>query len=144
MDAQAIKILGFAFAASLVHTLIPSHWLSFALVGKANGWRLRRILAVTAAAGCLHILSTVILGVAVMLIGKQLAESEAFDKISALFLLAIGFIYVLLHLAKREGEHDHDHGQELPGKPAITALFLMLTFSPCAAVIVRARRQRHY
>lgn len=135
MDMQTVKILGIVFSASLVHSLSPSHWLSFTLVGRQQQWTLNKTLMVAGVAGCLHVFSTVLLGIVVMMVGDRFFEVEEFEKVSALFLVGIGIVYVILHLVKREDEHDHEHVQQVPGRPAMISLFLMLTLSPCEYVI---------
>lgn len=131
-----IQILASAFAASLVHTLIPSHWLVFVLVGRAHNWSRAKTLIVTATAGFLHIVSTVILGFLVTIVGHHVADIVDFDRISAGFLILIGIIYLAFHLFHREGDvEDHCHSHALPEKPSVGALFLMLTVSPCETVL---------
>lgn len=50
------------FGSALLHALFPTHWLPFVLVGRAQGWGLRRVLAVAAVAATGHILFTTLVG----------------------------------------------------------------------------------
>ncbi len=50
------------FGSALLHALFPTHWLPFVLVGRAQGWGLRRVLAVAAVAATGHILFTTLIG----------------------------------------------------------------------------------
>jgi hypothetical protein len=58
------------FGVALVHAAIPTHWLPFVLVGRAQGWRLQRVLAAAAAAAVGHILTTSIVGVLILMAGR--------------------------------------------------------------------------
>ena len=52
----------FGFGSALLHALFPTHWLPFVLVGRAQGWALRRVLAVATVAATGHILFTTLVG----------------------------------------------------------------------------------
>lgn len=121
------------FTLSLLHTLIPSHWLCFVLVGRAQGWKLRRTLWVTAVVGFFHVATTIALGVVVSAVGPQVIPLKHFDRISAGILMAIGTMYLGLHLVR--GGHHHEADRILPAKTAFLSLLLLLTLSPCEAVI---------
>ena len=93
---------------SLLHALIPSHWLPFVSIGKAERWGLRQTLTVTALAGLAHTLSTTLLGVLVGLAGWQLAGNyrQFSEQAVPLLLTALGLWYLMQHLRHRHG-HDH-------------------------------------
>ena len=42
------SLLGGGFVAAFLHAALPTHWLPFTLVGRAQGWRASRVLAVVA------------------------------------------------------------------------------------------------
>ncbi|MCX6213591.1 hypothetical protein [Spirosoma sp.] len=93
---------------SLLHALIPSHWLPFVTISKAEHWSGRQTLLVTALAGLAHTLSTTLLGVLVSLAGWQLAANyhDLSERAIPLLLLALGLWYLMQHLRHR---HVHDH-----------------------------------
>ncbi|SOD95184.1 hypothetical protein SAMN06269250_4771 [Spirosoma fluviale] len=68
------SILLGSLTLSLLHALIPSHWLPFVTIGQTERWSLRQPLTVTAIAGLAHTISTTLLGILVSLAGWQLAE----------------------------------------------------------------------
>jgi hypothetical protein len=121
------------FIVALLHTLIPSHWLCFVAVGKAQQWKLRTTLMVTSAAGALHVLTTVGVGIAVGLIGREFLEEETLEKISSFILIGIGVLYLILHRFK--AGHHHEKDAAIPQKVAVLSLILSVTVSPCSGAI---------
>ena len=124
------------FTLALLHTLIPSHWLCFVLVGRAQGWRRGKILGVTAAAGVVHVASTVALGVALAALGRTLLEQQhehQLERVSALILIGLGAIYLVSHLL--HAGHHHEQDKTVSEKAAVAALLFSLVLSPCSASI---------
>ena len=118
---------------SLLHALIPSHWLPFVTIGKVEGWSRRQTLTVTALAGLAHTLSTTGLGVLVSLAGWQLAESyhNLSERAIPLLLLALGLWYLMQHI-----RHRHVHAHIDAGKIRQKRSFNALLFSLIAAMFL--------
>jgi len=93
---------------SLLHALIPSHWLPFVTIGQTERWSQKQLLTVTAVAGLAHTISTTLLGILVSLAGLQLAQNyhELSERVIPLLLLVLGFWYLMQHLRHH---HVHDH-----------------------------------
>lgn len=159
-SAQAL-LLGTISIATL-HALIPSHWLAFAMVGRAQRWPLRRTLIVTLTAGAGHILTTLLLGIVVSALGKAALRSipeslEHAVTASTLILLGAYFAVPALLRKKEHGPHDplacaHSHlpGAHVNDMEAETApssgiavrtatvtgaLILGMTLSPCVDLL---------
>jgi hypothetical protein len=151
LDARstATVLLG-SMSIAVVHALIPSHWLAFAVVGRAHRWPVRQTLCVTALAGAGHVTMTVALGFLLASVGKAalkaippLAEHAA----TAIVLIALGIAFAVPNFAGRRGcrhLHRHDYGldpessgelalpRSLVAAPsAMAALAMGLTLSPC-------------
>jgi len=130
-------VLG-ALVLSLLHALIPSHWLPFVTIGKTERWTQRRTLAVTALAGLAHTVSTTLLGTIVGLAGYQLSESyhELAESVIPAVLLMLGLWYLMQHL-RHSHAHDHINPNDVKGK-SFTALLLSLCLgmflSPCMEI----------
>jgi cytochrome c biogenesis protein CcdA len=123
------------FTVALLHTLIPSHWLCFVVVARAHGWSTRKTLAVTALAGLLHVATTILLGVAgASVVHVVLREEETLERASSLLLIALGVLYLALHLFHAGHHHqaDQHRGAE---RTALATLLLSLVVSPCTAAI---------
>ena len=143
------SILATGFAVAFLHAAIPTHWLPFVLVGRAQGWGARKILTVAVLAGGGHVASTALLGLVLTgagmaldaLLGPWLARA------AGLLLIGFGLYYLLLR-------RPHVHRMALPGggtlsvaeadtvqrryasdRAAILALVGLLTFSPCESFL---------
>ncbi len=153
-SAEAV-ILGSLSLAAL-HALIPSHWLAFSLVGRAQRWSRRRTVGLAAMAGAGHVLVTIALGLVISGIGKaaltrippQLEHAAA-----SASLLLLGLYFLVPALRGKHGcRHPHEHDYHLtdntiaadniaeyqnPKKNKIAqtstmgALIIGMTLSPC-------------
>lgn len=119
------------FAAAFLHAALPTHWLPFVLVSRAQKWSTGRTLGVTLLAGLGHVGLTIVLGVAVVAAGL-VAEPHLggyFHWIIGGLMAAFGLFYLL------RGHHKHaklDGTRKFASdKAAITALVVLLTLSPC-------------
>ncbi len=121
------------FTAALLHTLIPSHWLCFVAVGKAQKWSIPRTLLIAGAAGTLHVVSTVIIGILLVVVGTRFTNVETLEKIAGFVLIGMGAVYLALQIF-RVGHH-HASDAVIPQKVAILTLLLSVTLSPCSAAI---------
>ncbi|WP_040007212.1 hypothetical protein [Fibrisoma limi] len=133
------SILIGSLTLSLLHALIPSHWLPFVTIGQTERWSGRQTLTVTAIAGLAHTISTTLLGVLVSLAGWQLAENyhELSERAIPLLLLALGLWYLMQHLRHR---HVHDHidtgavRQARSFSALLLSLGLAMFLSPCLEI----------
>ena len=73
-DSTSLSILvGTALSIGFIHTLIGvDHTLPFVALGRARGWSLRRVLAVTGVCGVAHVLTSVLLGGLAIAIGLSM------------------------------------------------------------------------
>ncbi|TGE22555.1 hypothetical protein [Hymenobacter metallicola] len=90
-----LQLLTGALLLSLLHAAIPNHWAPVLAVARAERWPLRRALGVTVVAGAAHVLSTVLLGLALGLLGWRLsARFSQFTGVAApALLVVIGLVY---------------------------------------------------
>lgn len=123
---------------SLLHALIPSHWVPFITIAHAEGWSSGRTLAVTALAGLAHTISTTLLGLLVSLAGWQLAENyhDLSERAIPLLLLALGLWYLMQHF-----RHHHSHAhldeevtRQRSFRRLLFALLLAMFLSPCLEI----------
>jgi len=124
---------------SLLHALIPSHWLPFVTIGKVEQWSRRQLLTVTAIAGLAHTVSTTLLGILVSLAGWQLAENYHVlsERVIPLLLLALGLWYLMQHL-RHQHTHNHvDAGTVRKNRSffgLLLSLSLAMFLSPCLEI----------
>jgi hypothetical protein len=57
------------FGVALLHVTFPTHWLPFVLVGRAQGWRLSRVLSAATLAAVGHIVTTAVFGAIIVAAG---------------------------------------------------------------------------
>jgi hypothetical protein len=67
-----ISLLGGGFVAAFLHAALPTHWLPFVLVGRAQRWSLMRVMTVAVTAGLAHIASTALVGSLIVAAGLAL------------------------------------------------------------------------
>lgn len=125
-----------ALTVSTLHAILPSHWLTFVLVGSAQGWSKSKIMRLVFLAGSGHVLMTTILGLATASIAKEILPYLSYLGIyvTSGILIVLGLIYIFLGVA-RKGDHNHSFKSRPTDKATETSLFLMLTISPCEAMI---------
>ncbi|MEE2636081.1 MAG: sulfite exporter TauE/SafE family protein [Acidobacteriota bacterium] len=153
-------LLGTAGVLATFHTLIGvDHSLPFIALGRARGWNLRRTLVITGACGFAHVASSVLIGLVGVGLGVALDQlswlESARGEVAASLMIGFGLAYAAwavwrgmrgqrhthvhahpdgtVHIHhQRHGEHRHPHRID-----AVTpwALFLILAFGPCEALI---------
>jgi hypothetical protein len=98
-----MSLLGGGFAAAFLHAALPTHWLPFVLVGRAQRWSLMRVLAAVAAAGVAHIVTTAAFGGLIVVAGLALDHwiEGLLPHLSAVMLLAFGAFYLARATLKR-------------------------------------------
>lgn len=131
--AEDLPKIGGIATVSLLHSFIPTHWLPFSIVGRAQKWSLSRTLFVTAFGAVLHVLSTSLLGITAIMITNTIAGEETVHKLASLLLVVLGGSYIVLHLLGKGG-HTHSHNQPME-KMAVAGLILVPALSPCATTL---------
>lgn len=130
-----------AASAALVgflHSLAPGHWLPVVLLAKSRRWDLRTALlgAFTAASG--HILISILVGAASLLIGSQVFDGieEDAERWGAYLLIGFGVVYALVSYFRHSHCHGHTHHGPDPRSKKAPFLFLFsIGFSPCIAAL---------
>ena len=123
-----------------IHALLPTHWLSFVLVARAQKWSRARMLEVVLISGFGHVVSTALVGLAAAALGKGVQKYvDRLDTPLPAFILAAFGLYYLVMGWRREGHrhcaHDHSDDPIQADKVAVWALFVEMTLSPCETLI---------
>ena len=159
MDPTLTVLLGSAIGVAFVHTLIGvDHSLPFVVLGKANGWSLRKTLGLTTLCGIGHVLSSVVLGLVGIGLGTAVTTLAVIETsrgtLAAWTLIVFGLAYAGWAFARRRRgtRHTHQHNglvhSHADGGPthqhstrsataAITAwsLFIIFVLGPCEPLI---------
>lgn len=159
MDSTLAILVTSAIGIGFVHTLIGvDHSLPFVVLGRAQNWRMRRVLALTAACGVGHVLSSVLLGALGVLLGARVSTLSWIEasrgEIAAWGLIGFGMVYAAVTFARARRrqrhvhrhadgrvhthEHDrdhHDHTRSHPRTVTAWSLFIIFVLGPCEPLI---------
>lgn len=91
------------FGVALVHVAIPTHWLPFVLVGRAQGWTLARVMTAATAAAVGHIVTTSVVGVLILMAGRFMEQwiQGVLHYAAAALLLGFGLFYLARAFQRR-------------------------------------------
>lgn len=140
MNLETTPFLVTAALVSLVHGVLPNHWLPFVLVGRAQGWTTRTMLSVLIAAGVAHTAVSGALALAMLVAGvavRDLLQPVA-HILPGLILAGSGALFLVLD--RLPGHHHHHdlheaHHAGISDTTAAVTLILALALSPCEAMI---------
>lgn len=119
---------------SVVHALIPNHWLPIVAISRAEKWSTRTTLWATAVSGIAHIASTIIIGIIVGFAGYKLSSLYEWIAtfVAPAILITLGIIYIVRNFFSH---HHHDHFGKIPKNKTVTSIIFSLSvgmfFSPC-------------
>ncbi|HWJ92361.1 MAG TPA: hypothetical protein VNR87_14695 [Flavisolibacter sp.] len=122
---------------AMVHALIPNHWLPLVAVAKAEQWKIREITGITFISALAHVLGTVVLGLVLGLIGKELRQTygNAINVASSILLIVFGLIYYTVNLPHHHHSSQKDVMQYKRSKRKWILIFIFMMFlSPCLEV----------
>ena len=131
-----VSVITGSLVISLLHALIPNHWLPVMAIGRKEGWSLGETSRITFIAGVSHVVSTVLIGILIGLIGEELANNlDHFTHVVAHSILILMGLYFL----REHYHHHHFHlrKQTLEKKTKqsiITALVVAMFLSPCMEI----------
>lgn len=117
---------------SVLHALIPNHWLPVLAISRKENWSIGQTTSVTFISGLSHALSTVMIGVAIAVVGVTLAEHiESFThSVAPLILILLGLFYVYQH-HRHKHFHLHPQPKSLSKRQVVVGLVVAMFFSPC-------------
>jgi nickel/cobalt exporter len=111
VNGIALLLLGSA-TVGVVHSILPDHWVPLAVVARTHGWSILRLARVSFLAACGHVLTSIVLGGIVALVGLQFqrqVETQQGHIVGAV-LIATGAGFLVWGLTGHG--HVHDHGTE--------------------------------
>lgn len=121
---------------SLLHAVIPNHWLPVLVIGRKEGWSLAETSRITLIAGMSHVLSTIIIGLLLGLIGNELTvHIEHFTRIIApSVLILMGLYFIRQHYTHHHFHVDQQQIKKKTKKSIILALVIAMFLSPCMEI----------
>src|SRR5688572_30473416 len=99
-----ISIITGTLIISLLHAVIPNHWLPVIAIGRKEQWTLIEVTKVTFVCALAHGLSTILIGVLLSVLGAKLDDSVTHftNIIAPIILISMGLIFIYRH-------HRHKH-----------------------------------
>jgi nickel/cobalt exporter len=122
---------------AMVHALIPNHWLPLVAVARAEKWKMSDVTTVTFFSALAHVLGTVILGVVLGMIGKELRQQygAAINVGSSVLLIVFGLVYYTVNLPHHHHSSQQDVIKFKRSKMKWIFIFILMMFlSPCLEV----------
>lgn len=131
-----ISIITGSIIISLLHAIIPNHWLPVLAIGKKEGWSLSETSRITLIAGLSHVISTVIIGILLGLIGEELAEHlDHFTHVIApAILILLGLYFIRQHYRHKHFHVENDRLEKKTKASIVTALVVAMFLSPCMEI----------
>lgn len=131
-----VSIITGSIILSVLHALIPNHWLPIIAVGRKANWPLKEVMRITFIAALAHGLSTVLLGFALGYLGASMADQiESFTHVVApVILIVLGLIFIYRHHTHRHFHIDEDIRKKKSKRSIILALVLAMFLSPCMEI----------
>ncbi len=130
-----ITLITGSLILSVLHALIPSHWLPVIAIGKRENWSHSKTMSITLLSGLAHALSTVIIGVAIGIAGQRLTQEVTFFAayVAPTILVLLGGYYIYQHNRHR---HFHLHSQPdaVKSTGVVWSLTLAMFLSPCLEI----------
>jgi len=121
---------------SLLHAVIPNHWLPILAIGKKERWTTAEVTKVTLICGLAHGLSTILIGVILSIVGAKLEGSLTHftSVIAPIILISIGIVFIYRHHTHKHFHIDEQIKKKKPKAAIITALVIAMFFSPCMEI----------
>jgi putative Mn2+ efflux pump MntP len=130
-----LTLVSGSFLLSLLHAIIPNHWLPILAIGKKEKWTLREILFITLVAGLAHVASTLMIGWTLVFLGWELSNffKSVTPFIAPAVLIVIGLVFIYRH-HKHKHFHVADQQHQNSKTKMIASLALAMFFSPCLEI----------
>lgn len=126
------QLLG-AFLISLLHGLIPSHWLPILSIGQQHAWSQRKTLWIAFQLAMAHAISTIMIGVLIATQSHWLhtISPQWFKWMPAIILMGLGVWFLYRH---HKHHHFHINPTLASGNFSIFPLLLAMFLSPCLEI----------
>ena len=132
-----LSLLTGTILLAAVHALIPNHWLPLVAVARAEQWKQKEVTTITLLAAAAHVFGTVILGLVLGMIGKELQTEygETIHVATAVLLIAFGLVYFTVNLPHHHHSTQKDVSAYKKSKRKWVLIFVgMMFLSPCLEV----------
>lgn len=130
------SIISGALIISLLHAIIPNHWLPVIAIGRKEGWTTAEVTKVTFICALAHGLSTIFIGIVLGFLGAKLGSNLTHftNIIAPIILILIGVIFIYRHHRHKHFHIDGELKKKKTKAAIITALVIAMFLSPCMEI----------
>jgi len=131
-----ISIITGSLIISLLHAVIPNHWLPVIAIGRKEQWTISEVTKVTFMCALAHGISIILIGVVLGLVGARLGNNLTHftNVIAPIILIIMGVIFIYRHHRHRHFHINEKIRKEKSKAAIITALATAMFFSPCMEI----------
>lgn len=130
------SIITGSLVISLLHAVIPNHWLPVIAIGRKESWTTAEVTKVTFICAMAHGISTVLIGLILAFLGAKLNNNIVhFTSIIApVILISIGLIFIYRHHRHKHFHINKDLKKKRTKASIVSALVIAMFFSPCMEI----------
>lgn len=131
-----IGILTGSIIISVLHAIIPSHWLPVLAIGRQEKWSLKEVVGVTFYAALAHTVSTIAIGVVLAMIGRSFSEEieHMTHYAGPAILVVMGLFFVYRHYRHKHFHLDSADVKSRTRTSVIWSLSVAMFLSPCMEI----------
>jgi len=133
----ASTILPGVLALSILHVVVPSHWLPIVALKARLGWTNAETVRVAFQAACAHVAGTLMLGLGISYVSLLLASRTQviLEWVAPFVLIALGFYFLVHHTLHKHFSLEREGELKVVSKSrAVWMLSGMMFLSPCLEV----------
>lgn len=130
------SIIGGSLLLSVLHALIPNHWLPVLAIGRKENWTVQEVSKVTFITAIAHAASTILIGIVLAYLGAELAihVNEFTHIIAPCILIALGLIFIYRHHRHKHFHIDDGIKKKSSKSTIILTLTIAMFLSPCMEI----------
>lgn len=131
-----LSIITGSLIISLLHAVIPNHWLPVIAIGRKEQWSIEEVTKVTLICALAHGISTIVIGVILSLLGSKLDDNLTHftNIIAPVILIGIGLLFIYRHHVHKHFYINDELKKQKTKAAIITALVIAMFFSPCMEI----------
>lgn len=121
---------------SLLHAVIPNHWLPVIAIGRKENWTMQEVTKVTFICALAHGISTILIGIVLAFLGAKLNDNITHftNIIAPAIIIAIGLIFIYRHHMHKHFHITNEVKKQKTKTAIVTALVIAMFFSPCMEI----------
>ena len=125
-----------ALIISLLHAVIPNHWLPVIAIGRKEQWTKKEVAEVTLICALAHGFSTVVIGLLLGFLGAKLDSRLTYftNIIAPAILISLGLLFIYRHHRHKHFRIDDNAKRKRSKRAIITALVIAMFLSPCMEI----------